>query len=326
MKRIERIARPGAVALAAAMTLTAALAVTLTGTARAEYPEKPVQFIVPWPPGDLEDVLTRMIAEEFQNETGVAAAVVNKPGGGGGPFPGAAEVARAPGDGYTVGSFVIGVPTVGALLGIEGITRDTFEPIGIFLTYPFVLAAGGDAPYSDMAGLAAHAKDNKVALGHFGYGLVPTRVSIIAGMELGFEFGSEAAFDALDCNTLASGDADVINTTVQLVLPCLDEIKPLASITGERIPVLPDTPTMAEQVPGLDISLWNGLFVPKGTPQAVKDKLAAVAERVVTSNKARKLSEETGALVYWQDAEQAAARIDADYAAIEDMFKRMGDL
>ena len=323
---MKRIVRPGAAALAAAMALTAAFAMTVAGTARAEYPEKPVQFIVPWPPGDLEDVLTRMIAEELQNETGVAAAVVNKPGGGGGPFPGAAEVARAPADGYTVGSFVIGVPTVGALLGIEGIARDTFEPIGIFLTYPFVLAAGGDAPYSDMAGLAAHAKDNKVALGHFGYGLVPTRVSIIAGMELGFEFGSEAAFDALDCNTLASGDADVINTTVQLVLPCLDAITPLASITGERIPVLPDTPTMAEQVPGLDISLWNGLFVPKGTPQAVKDKLAAVAERVVMSEKAQKLSQETGALVYWQNAEQSAARIDADYATIEEMFKRMGDL
>ena len=323
---MKRFVNPGTLALAAAMTLTAALAMTLAGTARAEYPEKPVQFIVPWPPGDLEDVLTRMIAEELQNETGVAAAVVNKPGGGGGPFPGAAEVARAPADGYTVGSFVIGVPTVGALLGIEGIARDTFEPIGIFLTYPFVLAAGGDVPYSDMAGLAAHAKDNKVALGHFGYGLVPTRVSIIAGMDLGFEFGSEAAFDALDCNTLASGDADVINTTVQLVLPCLEEIRPLASITGERIPVLPDTPTMAEQVPGLDISLWNGLFVPKGTPQAVKDKLAAVAERVVMSEKARKLSRETGALVYWQNAEQSAARIDADYATIEEMFKRMGDL
>jgi tripartite-type tricarboxylate transporter receptor subunit TctC len=323
---MNRIVRPGTLALAAAMTLTAALAMTAAGTAQAEYPEKPVQFIVPWPPGDLEDVLTRMIAQELQNETGVAAAVVNKPGGGGGPFPGAAEVARAPADGYTVGSFVIGVPTVGALLGIEGIARDTFEPIGIFLTYPFVLAAGGDVPYSDMAGLAAHAKDNKVALGHFGYGLVPTRVSIIAGMELGFEFGSEAAFDALDCNTLASGDADVINTTVQLVLPCLEDIKPLASITGARIPVLPDTPTMAEQVPGLDISLWNGLFVPKGTPQAVKDKLAAVAERVVTSDKAQRISQETGALVYWQNAEQAAARIDADYATIEDMFKRMGDL
>ena len=70
---------PGAMARAAAMTFAAVLATTLAmapaGAARAEYPEKPVQFIVPWPPGDLEDVLTRMIAEELQNETGVAAAV-----------------------------------------------------------------------------------------------------------------------------------------------------------------------------------------------------------------------------------------------------------
>ncbi|MGB0914278.1 MAG: tripartite tricarboxylate transporter substrate binding protein, partial [Phaeobacter italicus] len=82
----------------------------VTGGAQAEYPEKPVSFIVPWPPGDLEDVLTRMIAEDFQAEYGVAAAVVNKPGGGGGPFPGAIEVANAPADGYTIGSFIIAVP------------------------------------------------------------------------------------------------------------------------------------------------------------------------------------------------------------------------
>ena len=61
----------------------AALTLGLAGPALAEYPEKPVTFIVPWPPGDLEDVLTRMIAEDFQTEYGVAAAVVNKPGGGG---------------------------------------------------------------------------------------------------------------------------------------------------------------------------------------------------------------------------------------------------
>ena len=69
----------------------------------AEYPEKPVEFVVPWPPGDAEDVLTRMIAEDFQNKYGVPAAVVNKPGGGGGPFPGAIEVAKAPADGYKIG-------------------------------------------------------------------------------------------------------------------------------------------------------------------------------------------------------------------------------
>ena len=93
----------------------------------AEYPEKPVTFIVPWPPGDLEDILTRMIAEDFQAEYGVAAAVVNKPGGGGGPFPGAIEVANAPADGYTIGSFVIGVPVLGHQIGIEELAPAKFD-------------------------------------------------------------------------------------------------------------------------------------------------------------------------------------------------------
>ena len=96
----------------------AATALVAPSVALAEYPEKPVSFIVPWPPGDLEDVLTRMIAEDFQTEYGVAAAVVNKPGGGGGPFPGAIEVANAPADGYTIGSFIIAIPVVGPQIGI----------------------------------------------------------------------------------------------------------------------------------------------------------------------------------------------------------------
>ena len=122
----------------------AGLALT-AGAAFADYPEKPVNFIVPWPPGDLEDVLTRMIAEDFQEKYGVAAAVVNKPGGGGGPFPGAIEVANAPADGYTVGSFVIGVPVMGHQIDIPPLTPAKFDPLGIFLTYPFVIATSGDA-------------------------------------------------------------------------------------------------------------------------------------------------------------------------------------
>ena len=73
--------------------------VALGGLAAADYPERPVEFVVPWPPGDLEDVLTRMIAEDFQEAYGVPAAVVTRPGGGGGPFPGAISVATAPADG-----------------------------------------------------------------------------------------------------------------------------------------------------------------------------------------------------------------------------------
>ena len=294
------------------VALATGLAMLSGGAALAEYPEKPVSFVVPWPPGDLEDVLTRMIAENFQNEYGVAAAVVNKPGGGGGPFPGAIDVATAPADGYTIGSFVIAVPVIGHKIGIPELDPAKFDPLGIFLTYPFILAASGDAPYDTIAEMAEYAKTNELALGHFGAPLVPTRVSLAYARAAGFEWGSEAAFDALDCNTLASGDADVINTTLQLVLPCLDDIKVLASITGERISLTPDTPTMGEINPDLGIALWNGLFVRKETPQNVRDKIIAVASKTMMSERAQNLARETGAGVYWLDAAASAALIETD--------------
>jgi tripartite-type tricarboxylate transporter receptor subunit TctC len=305
------------------VSLAAVSALAAPGMALAEYPEKPVEFVVPWPPGDLEDVLTRMIAEDFQEKYGVPAAVVNKPGGGGGPFPGAVSVATAPADGYTIGSFIIAVPVVGPQIGIPELSPDPFVPLGNFLTYPFVIAASGNAPYDDMAGLAAHAKDNDVVLGHFGAPLVPTRVTMALAKEMGFSYASDAAFDALDCNTLASGDVDVINTTLQLILPCLDNVKVLASIGAERIALTPDTPTVAELAPSLNVALWNGLFVHKDTPQDVQDKIIAVASETVMSERAQKLAAETGALVYWQDAEAVKAQIATDIETLANIGKML---
>ena len=295
----------------------AAAAFALPSASLAEYPEKPVSFVVPWPPGDLEDVLTRMIAEDFAAEYGVPAAVVNKPGGGGGPFPGAIEVATAPADGYTIGSFIVAVPVIGPNIGIPELDPNPFEPLGAFLTYPFVIVAGGDAPYDDMAGLAEHAKSNDVVLGHFGGPLIPTKVTKVLASEMGFSFSSDAAFDMLDCNSIASGDVDVMNTTLQLVLPCLDDVKVLASIGGSRISLTPDTPTVGEIAPSINMSLWNGLFVHKDTPADVREKIIAVAKKTVMSDRAKKLAEETGALVYWQTADETNARIEADSATLD---------
>lgn len=291
--------------------------------AQAEYPEKPVSFVVPFPPGDLEDVLTRMIADEFQKEYGVAAAVVNKPGGGGGPFPGAIEVANAPADGYTIGSFVVAVPVIGPNIGIPELNPNPFEPLGNFLTYPFVIAAKGDAPYSNIDELAAYSKENDVVLGHFGAPLVPTRVTMALGIEKGVEFAADSAFDALDCNTLASGDADVINTTLQLIMPCLDDVKVLASVTGERISLTPDTPTVGELAPELGLALWNGLFIHKDTPADVREKIIAVAKKAMTSEAAMQIAKDTGALVYWQEAADVDAQIAKDG---ESLGKIMGIL
>ena len=289
-----------------------ALAATLPGWVAAEYPEKPVEFIVPWPPGDLEDVVTRMIAEDFSTKYGVPAAVVNKPGGGGGPFPGAIEAAAAPADGYTIGSFVMGVPVVGPNIGIPELNPFPFEPLGAFLTYPFVIVAGGDAPYKTMEELAAHAQDNDVVLGHFGAPLVPTKITLALAKTMGFAFGSDAAFDNLDCNSLASGDVDVMNTTLQLVLPCIDSITVLASVTADRIPLTPDAPTVVELAPELNMDLWNGLFVHKDTPADVRAKIVESAKATLESDRAKQLAADTGAALYWTGPEDTAALIDSN--------------
>jgi tripartite-type tricarboxylate transporter receptor subunit TctC len=308
--------------IALALSCAVSAAVLATTPTFAEYPEKPVQFVVPWPPGDLEDVLTRLIAEEFQVMYGAPAAVVNRPGGG--AVVGATEVANASPDGYTVGSFVVGVPTVKAMGENAPFKRDTFEVVGIFLTYPFLIASKKDVPYKNMKELAEHSKSNPVRLGHFGYGLEPTLLSVFALQELGGKFSAEAAFDMVDCATLTNGDADVINTTAQLVLPCLKDLNVIATITSERTSVTPDVATMGEQVPAASASLWNGLFVPKGTPQEVKDKLAAAAMKMVASDKAKEVAKTTGALVYWLPAADAQKVIDADFEKLKTIREKLG--
>ena len=160
-----------------------------------------------------------------------------------------------------------------------------------------------------MAELGEHAKSNKVVLGHFGAPLPPTRATMAFAKNAGFEWGSDAAFDMLDCNSLASGDADVINTTLQLVMPCLDDVQVLASITDERIALLPETPTLGELDPALNLALWNGLFVRKETPADARAKLIESAKATIMSDRAKEFAANTGALLYWQDAEESATRI-----------------
>ena len=303
--------------------LGATMLAALASPAFADYPEKPVSFVVPFPPGDLEDVLTRMIAEDFEAEYGVAAAVVNRPSDGG-PFPGAASVASAPADGYTIGSFVVDVPVVGPQVGVPGLNPDPFEPLGIFLTYPFIIAASADKPYSTLEELAAHSAENPQVLGHFGAFLLPTQATFAAAKEMGFEWGADASSGALDCNSLASGDFDVVTTTIQQLLPCLDSVNVLATVTETPVPVVPDAPMLATIAPTLNISLWNGLFVHKDTPADVREKIIAVAEKTIASDRAKELAEQTGAIIYWQNAEDAAARIASDIdvsAAINAMIE-----
>ena len=292
----------------------------LTGAVNAEYPEKPVSFVVPFPPGDLEDVLTRVIAEEMEKETSQSAAVKNIPGESG--VVGATEVWKGPADGSVVGSFVNDILTIHVLTKNAPWDEQSFEPVGIFLDYPFVVAARSDAPYKTLEELATYSQSNEVSLGHFGYQALPTAMTFQAADRLGIRFASNSAFDATDCSILENGTVDVINTTTQLIMDCLQSgsVNILASFTSTRIPMSPDSPTMDEAA-GIPLTIWNGLFVVKGTPESVKQKIAEIAKTALRSEKVQQLAAETGAGVYWQEAEGAKMRIQEELFLSQQLLK-----
>ncbi|RAU18915.1 tripartite tricarboxylate transporter substrate binding protein [Nitrincola tibetensis] len=291
-------------------------------SAVADYPKRPVNFVVPWPPGDLEDIVTRMIAEEMHKQTGVPASVVNKPGGGG--IVGALDVSRARADGQMIGSFVADILTTHIHSGNAPYDQNTFEPVGIFLDYPFVIAANADAPYNNLAELAEYSKENNVSLGHFGYQALPTAITFQAAEQQGIRIASDAAFDENNCATLATGDATIINTTTQLILSCLKsgEVKILTSMTYERLSIAPEIATLAEQT-GITQTTWNGLFVKAGTPDSVKEKIADIAQAALNSDRVRDLSNSTGAGIYWIGGSEAEELVAKDFENTKELLEYM---
>ncbi|WP_372598501.1 tripartite tricarboxylate transporter substrate binding protein [Amphritea sp.] len=288
----------------------------------SDYPNRPVKFVVPWPPGDLEDILTRIIAEEMAKETGKPATVVNKPGGAG--IVGASDVSLGRADGLTIGSFVIDILTTHLLSGNAPYEKDTFEPVGIFLDYPFVLATSADSEYNNIDELAKYSQTHDVSLGHFGYQALPTAITFKAAAQKGIKFSSNAAFDSNDCSTLSNGDADVINTTTQQILACLNsgEVKILASLTRERLSIAPDIKTLNEQT-GISQTTWNGLFVKKGTPEAVKQRIAEIAEKALATDRVKEISKTTGAGIYWIGGKSAEDVVANDYEASKSLLDYM---
>ncbi|MBY5371058.1 tripartite tricarboxylate transporter substrate binding protein [Rhizobium leguminosarum] len=302
--------------------LVALMATTgMVGNVLAEYPERPITIIEPWPPGDVDDQLVRVIAEEFTKQTGVPAKVVNRPGGYG--VEGAQSVLTSAADGYTIGNFLIDIPTSYIVQGITPFGRGDMEVVGLNMNFPFILAAKKDAPYNNLAELAEYAKKNPVKLAHFGFETIPAQQTFEAARQLGFKFSTETGYDVTDCTTLANGDADVMNSTVGLVLACKDDIKVIAAYTEKPISVFPEAPLLRDQITGPTFALWSGIFVPKGTPQEVKDKLAAIAEKAMMSEQVKQIAATSGAEVYWQGSADAQARIDKDFEAVKDLFSKM---
>ena len=244
----------------------------------AVYPEKQLTIVVPYPPGGSTDVLGRILAQSISKDLGQAVIIENT-GGAGGTI-GAAKVAKAGPDGYTLlfhNMAQASAPALYAKLPYDPATD--FMPIGMVTEVPMVLVARKDFPAESLQGFIDYVRANpdKVNFANAGIGATSNLCEVMMKSTLGASWLSvsyKGTGPAL--NDLLAGQVDVIcdqpASTLQHIRA--GSIKALAVANKERISSLPTTPTFSQSgMPGFQLSVWHALYVPKDTPKSVIDRL-----------------------------------------------------
>ena len=251
------------------------------------FPSRPVRLMVPFPPGQATDIVSRMVAERLTTVWGQAVVVENRAGGGG--VPGMLAGRDAPADGYTITLGTSG--TIGVNPGIY--TKLAYDPVkefamvGGMFTVPLMLVAHPTLPYNNLKELVDAAKK---APGTINWAYPGTGTSQHLTGEL---FKSLAAVDLTGIPYKGSGPAmtDLLGAQVKLMMDSLasalphikaGKIKAIAMTTAQRVPQLPDVPTVAESgFPGFEGVGWGGLVVPIATPKDIVEKISVDVRRIL---------------------------------------------
>lgn len=265
----------------AALTFMAGLA-PLAAQAQSTYPNKAIRLVIPYPPGGATDVIGRIVGKTLGEEIGGQVVIENR-GGAGGDI-GAAEVARATPDGYTLLMGALTSHSVMVTLEKGSLQYDLekdFVPAGVVGYVPLVAVVNPKVPVSNLKEFVAYAKKNPGRLNFASSGAgAPQRMA----MEL---FKQIADIDLVHVPYRGSGPAmtDLVGGQVQAMTETVPaaiafiksgQLKALAMLTPERISMLPDIPTAKEQgYEGFNVSSLFGVMAPAQTPPAIVDKLNA---------------------------------------------------
>jgi tripartite-type tricarboxylate transporter receptor subunit TctC len=272
---------------------TAALSIfTVLGLAHAEYPDKPIRVVVPWPAGGGSDVVARAVAGPLAEQLKQSVVIDNRPGANGGI--GSLAVARAPADGYTLIWVTADThamnPHVYTKLGYD--PRSDFAAIGLVGYFPYALIVNAGFPANNVAEFAAEAKKNpgKVTFASWGVG-----GSAHIAMEM---FRSQGQFDVLHVPytgaapaiaAVAGGQVDSMIVPMSVAGPQAagGKVKILGIASGKRFTAAPDLKTFAEQGVPVDAGTWVGFMAPANTPQAVVQHLNRAIANVMSNPKVR---------------------------------------
>ncbi|WPQ36570.1 Bug family tripartite tricarboxylate transporter substrate binding protein [Achromobacter xylosoxidans] len=314
MNPLRRACLRTALALAAAPLLSSA-----PFSAHADaWPQRPIRLLVPYGPGGSSDVVARAVAVEMSRDLGQQVIVENK-GGGQGSIA-TVEAARARPDGYTlilghVGTLAVN-PTMMPNLSYD--PRRDFAPIILLAKLPMVFAVGAKVPAATLPEFVAlaRAKPGVLNYGSAGNG---------SAGHLAFEMlKTAAAIDVVhvpykgtgaQVTDLLAGNIDAAAAGIPGLLPHAQagKIKIVAVGSAQRLPILPDVPTVAEQgYPGFESSQWFGLLAPAGTPQEAIARLQAAAQRALRTDAVRQRLAHDAAEPSGAGPAEFAAFIDAE--------------
>jgi tripartite-type tricarboxylate transporter receptor subunit TctC len=286
-------------------SLIALAVVSLAGTASAAWPEKPITLVVPFAAGGPTDKVARDLAEVLRKGVNNQTIVIENVGGAGGTL-GAAKVARAAPDGYTFLLHHIGMATSPALYrNLPYKTLDDFEYVGMVNDVPMTLIGRPTLPANNYAELVKwlEANKGKINLANAGLGAASHLCGLLFQQSLKIDMTTVPYKGTAPAMTdILGGQVDIMcdqttNTTSQIEG---GKVKAFAVTTSKPLttPALSKLPTLDSQgLKGFNVSIWHGVYAPKGTPKAVLDQMNAALKGALKDPEFIKRQEALGAVV-----------------------------
>lgn len=296
--------------------------------ARAEYPEKPIKFIVNAAPGGAADSTARILATELALRLGQPIVIDNKPGASG--AIGLDAIAKAPPDGYTIGGANLATFVIAAQAAKKLPYRPSqdFTPIAKQWTQPNLLGVNPSLPVRSVSELVAYAKAHP---GEISYGSTGSGTAFHVLTEL---FRSEAGINIthVPYKSAPAAELDLAAGFIQMTISNFTSMEPQVragriralAITGPtRSPLLPNVPTIAEAgFPVMEMETWGGVIGPANMPESVVKRLNIAINAVLADPKVIKAHESLGAKVAPGSAKQFADSIKADNTKWGAVIKR----
>jgi tripartite-type tricarboxylate transporter receptor subunit TctC len=296
--------------------------------AAQDFPKKPIELVVPFVAGGTTDNIARLIAQRFSDSWGQTVVVNNRPGGG--STIGTGAVAKAPPDGHTLLVTTIGFAINAALQKLPYDPIRDFAPVSELASLPLMLVVHASVPAQNLQDFLALARSKSGQLDYASAGigtsphLAAEMFKSMAGVDLvhvPFKGNAEAN------NALLGGHVKIYFALVPAVLQHVraGTLRALAVTTERRLPYLPDVPTIAESgFPGYEISSWQGVFAPAGTPKAVVDKINGELVRMVNAPDVRARMSLEGADPVGSTSDQFAARVQSEIAKWSKVIRAAG--